>query len=192
MSQNTTDSTTIDMNMDMNTNMDIVEDDDLDHLIDDDDTVHMDEQPPEQPSQDMSATESEVKAQIKEFMRDYEEDLIHGMCTTFQYYYISLVFYAGRRGDYYIGSEEFTEEFRKLKATFFNIIKHVLKTRSKDDEYDMTTIIDDFSKLLMILSKVDDRKLKSGRQQTENQLYKVYYLLNLVREYMSGKLKRLD
>lgn len=132
--------------------------------------------------------EKEVRLKVREFMTDYEEDLIHGLNTALQYYFVTLNIYASRKGAYCVISDDFYNEFTRIRDMITRSINVRLKLRTPDCFVDASDALDEFSKLFYILSNTDSSFLVNSREETERQLEKARYVVEMVKDYMSNKL----
>lgn len=144
---------------------------------------------PKQQSQSQAQLEleREVKMKIKEFMNDFEEDLLHALNTTIQYYFVTLNLYAGSKGDYCVLNDDFYKQFSKIRDMVVGASNMRMNLRTPESLVNVSDALDEFSKLFAIFSNVDDENLVNTREATQRQLEKARCVIAIVKDYMSNK-----
>lgn len=121
-------------------------------------------------------------------MHDYNENLVQGLVSALQYYFITLNVYAGSSGEYCVFSDEFYNQFNVVKSMATKAASARIDSRFKKSPADITGIMDEYSKLYAILANVADTKLSSTRADIELQLDKAKYVIHLLEECLLDKI----
>lgn len=137
-------------------------------------------------------TEREVKAKIREFIIDYEDSLPDALVTTLQYYFVSLVVYASRKGECCVSDDTFRKQFCTLKDTVVSAVSRKKSMRTIENDIERGYLLDEFSKLYATLSSVSDSNLVATRECTMQQMEKVKVLLFMIEQYLANRLRLSD
>lgn len=137
-------------------------------------------------------TEREVKAKIREFIIDYEDSLPDALVTTLQYYFVSLVVYASRKGEFCVSDDTFRKQFCTLKDTVVSALSRKKSMRTIENDIERGYLLNSSSKLYATLSSVSDSNLVATRECTMQQMEKVKVLLFMIEQYLTNRLRLSD